>query len=90
MFEERLEILQMTREKGSAKEVFKELTSGEFLVVRTPSFRCPWGGKLLHGVAKKISKSYLFFLMQTVILSLKATLTHQKRISIFDTTYCVD
>lgn len=60
MFEERLEILQMTREKGSAKEVFKELTSGEFLVVRTPSFRCPWGGKLLHGVAKKISKSYLF------------------------------
>ena len=61
MFEERLEILQMTREKGSAKEVFKELTSGEFLVVRTPSFRCPWGGKLLHGVAKKISKSYLFF-----------------------------
>lgn len=58
MFEERLEILQMTREKVLLR---KCLTSGEFLVVRTPSFRCPSGGKLLRGVAKKTSKSYLFF-----------------------------
>ena len=87
MFEERLEILQMTREKVLLR---KCLTSGEFLVVRTPSFRCPSGGKLLRGVAKKTSKSYLFFLMQTMILSLKASLTCQRRISIFDTTYGVD